>query len=82
MIIIEDLTSDSEDETKITIVGVKGKYIVGNDSNIGSSCASTSKDHVSCKDRKRNALFHIRVITKQTKIDTIVDPKLISFYKK
>ena len=42
--IVEDLGSDSEDETKISIIGVKGKTIVGNDSNIGSSCASTSKD--------------------------------------
>ena len=52
---------------------MKGKSIVGNDSNIGSSCASTSKDHNGSKDRKRNALFHIRVITKQTKIDTLID---------
>ena len=51
---------------------MKGKDIVGNDSNIGSSCASTYKDRVSSKD-KRNALFHIRVITKQTKIDTLID---------
>ena len=51
---------------------MKGKDIVGNDSNIGSSRDSTSKDHVSSKD-KRNALFHIRVITKQTKIDTLKD---------
>ena len=73
MMIFEDLGSDSEDETKISIVGVKGKTIVGNDSNIGSSCASTSKYHDGSKDRKRNALFHIRVITKQTKIDTLID---------
>ena len=72
-VIVEDLGSDSKDGTKITIVGVKGKAIVGNHSNIRSLCASTSKDHVSCKDRKRNALFHIRVITKQTKIDTLID---------
>ena len=52
---------------------MKGKDIVGNDSNIGSSCASTSKYHVSSKDIKSNALFHIRVITKQTKIDTLID---------
>ena len=52
---------------------MKGKAIVGNDSNIGSSCASTSKDHVSSKDRERNALFHISIITKQTNIDTIID---------
>jgi hypothetical protein len=72
-VIVEDLGSDSEDETKITIIGVKGKSIVDNDSNIGSSCASTSKDDDNSKDRKRNALFHIRVITKQTKVDTLID---------
>ena len=52
---------------------MKGKAIVGNDFNIGSSCASASKYHVSYKDKERNALFHIRVITKQTKIDTLID---------
>ena len=72
-LIVEDLGSDFEDETNITIICVKGKAIVGNDSNIGSSCASTSKDHVSSKVKERNALFHIRVITKQTKIDTLID---------
>ena len=41
---------------------MKDKAIVGNDSNIGSSCASTSKDHASSKD-KMNALFHISAIT-------------------
>ena len=51
---------------------MKGKAIVGNDSNIGSSCASTTKYHVNSKD-KMNALFHIRVITKQNKIDTLID---------
>jgi hypothetical protein len=72
-VIVEDLGSDSEDETKITIIGVKGKSIVDNDANIGASCASTSKDDDNSKDRKRNALFHIRVITKQTKVDTLID---------
>ena len=71
--IVKDLGSDFEDETKISIVGVKGKSIVGNDSNIGSSCASTSKDHNGSKYRKINALFHIRVIIKKTKIDTLID---------
>ena len=52
---------------------MKGKTIAGNNSNIGSSCASTFKDHVSSKDKERIALFHIRVITKQTKIDTLID---------
>jgi hypothetical protein len=73
MVIIEDLGSDSKDETKITIVGVKGKSIVDNDSKIGSSRASTSKYDDNSKDRKRNALFHIRVSTKQKKVDTLID---------
>ena len=41
---------------------MKGKSIVDNDSKIGSSCASTSKDDDNSKDRKRNALFHRRVM--------------------
>ena len=73
MVIVEDIGSYSENKTNITIVGVKGKAIVGNDSKNGSSCAYTSKYHVSSKDRKRNALFHIRVIKKQTKIDMLID---------
>ena len=72
-VIVEDLGSYSKDETKITIEGVKGKAIVGNDSNIGSSCASTSKYHVNSKSRNMNSLFHIRVITKQTKMHTLID---------
>ena len=66
-VIIEDLGSYSKEETKITIIGVKGKSIVGNDYNIVSSCASTSGD------KKMNTLFHIRVIAKQNKINTLID---------
>ena len=62
---------------------MKDKFIFGNDSSIGSSCASTSKYHVISKDKKINTLFHIRVIMKQTKMHTliVVDPKIISFQK-
>ena len=73
MVIFENLGLYYEDKTKIKIVGMKGKVIVGNYSNIGFSCASTSKNHVIYKDRKMNALFHVSVITKQTKIDTLLD---------
>ena len=80
MVIVEELGSNSEDKTNITIVSAKGKVIVGNDYKIGSSCASTSKYHFNSKDKKMNALFHIRVITKQTNIDTLIDiGKLFSF---
>ena len=71
-VVLEDLGSNYKDEIKITIVGVKGK-IVSKDSNIGSSCASTSKYHVSSKDKERNALFHMSVITKQSKIYKLID---------
>jgi hypothetical protein len=71
--IVQDLGSDSDDETKVTVVGLKGKSLVGNNSRIGSSCASTSKKHVDLEDDKRSELFHIRVISKQTKIDTLID---------
>jgi hypothetical protein len=71
--IVQDLGSDSDDETKVTVVGLKGKALVGNNSSIGSSCASTSKKHVDLEDDKRSELFHIRVISKQTKIDTLID---------
>ena len=63
--IVKDLGSDFEDETKIKIIGVKGKDIFGNDFNMFYSCACTYKYHTSSKD-EMNALFHIRVITKQT----------------
>ena len=74
-VIVQDLGLDSDDETKVTIVGLKGKTLVGNDSSIASLCASTSKKHVDLEDAKRNELFHIRVISKQTKIDTFIDSR-------
>ena len=49
---VGDLGSDYEDETKITIIGVKGKSIVGKYSNIGSSSASTCKDRVNLRIEK------------------------------
>ena len=50
-------------------MGCKGKTFV-NDYDSGASCTSTSKGNV---DNKRNELFHIRVIVKHTKIDTLID---------
>lgn len=60
------------DESKISIVGLKGKAFVGNGSTTDVPCASTSKNHV-LEDSKRCELFHIRVISKNTKIDTLID---------
>jgi hypothetical protein len=69
MTVVQDLGLDCDDEKKITTMGWKGKTFV-NDSDFGVSCASTSKSNV---DDKRNGLFHIRIIAKHTKIDTLID---------
>ena len=50
---------------------LKGKAFV--DSTTDVSYASTSKSHVVPKDSKRCEIFHIRVISKNTKIDTLID---------
>jgi hypothetical protein len=62
----QDIGSDSGDEENITTVGVQGK---------GSLHASSNSNNESHDDdRKRNELFHIRVVSKHTKIDTLFDP--------
>lgn len=66
-----DLGSNSDDETKITTMGLKGK---APNSNISfDSCASTSKVNDVSEDKKRNELFHLRVVAKNIKIDAIID---------
>jgi len=64
-IVKQDLGFDSGDEGNITAVGVQGKY---------SLHASSNSNHESHDDeRKRNESFHIRVVSKHTKIDTLFD---------
>jgi hypothetical protein len=67
MAIVQDLGSDFEDETKVTTMGIKGKY------SIASLHTSSSKSKVIPDGRKINDLFHLQVISKHTKIDTLVD---------
>jgi hypothetical protein len=62
----QDIGSDSGDEGKIIAVGVQGK-----DSPHDSS-SSNNESHDD--EQKRNVLFHIRVVSKQTNIDTLFDP--------
>jgi hypothetical protein len=57
--------SDSGDEGKITTVGVQGKDPLHASSN------SNNESHDD--ERKRNELFHIRVVSKHNKIDTLFD---------
>jgi hypothetical protein len=64
-IVKQDLGFDSGDKGKITMVGVQG-----NDS-LHASSNSNNESHDD--ERKRNELFHIRVLSKHTKIDTLFD---------
>jgi hypothetical protein len=62
---IQDLGSDSGDETQIAAMGIQGTNYFHVNSN---STTETSND------KKRNELFHIRVVSKHTKIETLFDP--------
>jgi hypothetical protein len=65
-IVQQDLGSDLGDKENIIAVGVQGKY---------SLHASSNSNNESRDDEgKRNELFHIRVVSKHTKIDTLFDP--------
>jgi len=63
----KDLGSDSCDETMITTSCIQGKY-----SKVSTSTSFHSIDNDN-DERKRNELFHIRVISKHTKVDTLFD---------
>ncbi|XP_059064618.1 uncharacterized protein LOC131856732 [Cryptomeria japonica] len=75
-IVQQDLGSDSGDETKIIAAGIQGKEKGRSLSSATSSSnisASTSKDSTPKNDKQRNELFHIRVVIKHTKVDTLFD---------
>jgi hypothetical protein len=55
MTIVQDLGSDSKDETKVTDMGIKGKYYVAS----FNSHTSSMKSKVNLDGRKRNDLFHL-----------------------
>ena len=55
--------SDSEDETKVVVTSIQGKI---------PSC-SVSRNELVIDERKRGGLYHIRLISKHTKIDTLFD---------
>jgi hypothetical protein len=61
----KDLGSNSGYEGKITAVGVQGK------DSLHASSSSNHEYHVD--EQKTNELFHIRVVSKHTKIDTLFD---------
>lgn len=62
----QDLGSDSGDETKIITMGLKGKDSI-------ASTISSRKPIETQNERERIELFHIRIITKNNKVDTLFD---------
>jgi hypothetical protein len=60
-----DLGSDSDDETKIVAMGIQGITYV-------ASTSSSNLDVLN-DECKRSEIFHIRVITNNVKVDTVVD---------
>jgi len=61
------LGSKSGDETIIAVAGIKGKNSEASTSNFAKSVIN--EEH----ERKRHELFHIRVVSKNQKIDTLFD---------
>ena len=61
-----DLGSKSGDETNITAMGFKGK------DSIASTSSSSSLNETQ-HEKERIESFHIRFISKHTKIDTLFD---------
>jgi hypothetical protein len=66
--VVQDLGSDSGDETKITAMGYQG-----NNSVASTSSSSNANVNVTQQEKTRIELFHIRVVSKHTKIDTLFD---------
>ena len=62
----QDLASNLGDETKITTMGIKGKESIASTSI--SNCHTSTPN-----EETRIELFHVRVISKHTKIDTLFD---------
>jgi hypothetical protein len=65
-----DLGSDSGDETKIIAMGYKG-----NGSIASTSSSSNNNLNVTRQEKERIELFHIRVVSNHTKIDTLFDTR-------
>jgi hypothetical protein len=65
-----DLGYDSGDETNITTMGFQSKDSIANTSSLSSGSLNETQH-----EKERIDLFHIRVISKDTKIDTIFDTR-------
>lgn len=67
----QDLGSDSGDEKKITAMGLTSNPSKSSSSSTCSASSSKSNDGV--EENKRVELFHIRIISKHTKICALCD---------
>ena len=70
--VVHDLGSDSGYETKITTMSFQGKSTLSISNNSTTDVASSSSKPTILDDNKRNELFHIRVISRHMKIDTLI----------
>eukprot|EP00253_Pinus_taeda_P002220 PITA_02220 len=66
-VVQKDLGSDLGDEITATATGIKGKNSKASTSNYAQSIDNDENE------RKRHEIFHIRVISKHQKIDTLFD---------
>lgn len=64
-IVEKELGSDSGDETKIIVMGLKGQHVESTSSS--NSCNNTPNEY------KREELFTLRVISNHTRIDALLD---------
>lgn len=68
------LGSDSGDESKIVATATKGKAVANTSKEeVMVSTNTTNNSNNASNEEKRIELFHIRVISKYTKIDTLFD---------
>lgn len=70
VVVQQDLVSDSGDETKIATTITKGKFVVktSKEEFVAITSATNNSNNAS-NEEKRIELFHIRFISKHTKID-------------
>lgn len=70
----QDLGSDSGDEELIIEVGMQGTLSLHDNENYESHASTSSSNEPLVNEGKRIELFHIRVIMKHTKVETLFDP--------
>jgi hypothetical protein len=63
-----DLGLDSRDESKIMTIGIKCIYTINSNFSVQSAKLESDIDQ-----KKRSELFHVRVIVKHIKVDTLFD---------